>query len=56
MVLEGLPETAARIRLRLFLESEKILVAEAEDLGFGQFRMPSGGVWRGAIDIYEAMR
>ncbi len=56
MVLEGLPETAARIRLRLFLESEKILVAEAEDLGFGQFRMPSGGVWREAIDIYEAMR
>lgn len=51
-VLDGLPETPARIRLRLFLESEETLTAEAEDLGFGHFRMPSGRIWRQTIDVY----
>lgn len=50
-VLEGLPEAAARIRLRLFPESENSLTVEAEDMGFGQFRAPSGRVWKKVIDL-----
>lgn len=52
IVLDGLPDTAARIRLRLCMESENILAVETEDLGFGQFRFPSGRVWKESIDIY----
>lgn len=52
VILDGLPESAARIRLHLFLESEDRMIAEAEDLGFGQFRVSSGRVWRESVDLY----
>lgn len=55
VALDGLPQGPARIRLRLFMESEDCLSVEAEDLGFGQFRMPSGRTWKEIIEIYKAM-
>ncbi len=54
--LEGLACPAARIRLHVEMESENCLLVEAEDLGFGQFRMPEGQVWRETVEIYEAVR
>lgn len=50
--LDGLPASVTRLRLRFFLETESILVAEVEDLGFGEFRAPSGRVWTEKIQIY----
>ncbi len=51
--LDGLEDALIRLRLHLFLEAENVLVAEAEDLGFGEFRAPSGRTWCEKIDIYE---
>lgn len=52
--LEGLSGPAARLRLFLEMQSEDRLLVEAEDLGFGQFRMPGGQIWRETIGIYDA--
>lgn len=52
IALEGLPGFIARIRLRLFLEGDGRLTAEAEDLGFGEFREASGHVWRETVELY----
>lgn len=52
MLLEGLPEPPARIRLHLFLESEDRMTAEVQDLGFGNFRAPSGMTWRECVELY----
>lgn len=55
VVLEGLPGGISRLRLRFFLKTEHCLTVEAEDLGFGAFREPSGRVWRDEIEIYQEM-
>ncbi len=40
-----------RMRCRLYMESEKILAVEIEDLGFGEFRASTHKVWREEIPI-----
>lgn len=46
IVLEGLPEGICRLRMHLYLKSEKQLLVEIEDLGFGVFRPTAGQVWK----------
>ena len=52
VVLESFPAPIARLRLHLYLEEEKRLVVEVEDLGFGEFRLPSGRIWKEDVEIY----
>lgn len=52
ITLEDLPAGISRIRARLYLEAENRLVAEIEDLGLGELRMPSGKTWRETIELY----
>ncbi len=52
IVLEGLSGNVARLRLHFFMKTEKCLMVEAEDLGFGEYRVPSGRVWKEEIEIY----
>lgn len=49
--LEGLPGTAARLRLSLSMNGENCLETEVEDLGFGEFRAASGRVWKNEFVI-----
>lgn len=51
IVLEGLPEGTARLKLHFFLKTEGVLAVEAEDLGFGEFRAPSGRSWQDEIEL-----
>lgn len=51
IVLEGLPEGAARLSLRLFLENESRLGVEVHDLGFGELRAASGRAWKEEIEL-----
>ncbi len=51
IVLEGLSGGTARLKLHFFLKTEETLVVEAEDLGFGEFRAPSGRSWRDEIAL-----
>ena len=50
--LEDLDGSISRLRAKLYLETEKSLVMEIEDLGFGSFRAPSGKVWQKVIELY----
>lgn len=52
--LLGLPEGISRLRLQLYLLSEKRLMVEVEDLGFGVFRPAEGKVWKEEIELEEA--
>lgn len=52
IVLEGLSGTIARLRLHFFLKEENCLSAEIQDLGFGEFRVSAGRVWKEEIPIY----
>lgn len=52
VLLDGLPLSVTRLRLKVYLETENTLVAEVEDLGFGEFRASSGRVWMQKIEIY----
>lgn len=52
ITLEDLPPGISRIRARLYLEAENRLAAEIEDLGLGEFRIPSGKTWRETIELY----
>ena len=52
LVLTDFPGSVARLQLKLRLESERLLVAEVVDLGFGEFRRPSGRSWRESITLY----
>ncbi|MCI8529531.1 MAG: hypothetical protein HFH82_10325 [Lachnospiraceae bacterium] len=52
VVLENFPASIARLRLHLYLEEEKRLAVEVEDLGFGEFRLPSGRMWKEEVEIY----
>ncbi len=51
VVLESFPTSITRVRLHLYMEGENILVVEAEDLGFGEFRYPSGRVWKEEVEL-----
>ena len=51
VVLEGLSEGVARLKLRFFMKTEHCLAVEAEDLGFGEFRASSGRTWKDEIEI-----
>lgn len=52
ITLEDLPETISRLHLRIYMESESMLILEITDLGFGEFRLPTDKVWRESVDIY----
>lgn len=43
----------SRIRMRLYLEGEKLLCAEMEDLGFGEIRPATQRIWRQRITCGE---
>lgn len=51
VVLEGLDGEIARLKLRFYMKTESCLAVEAEDLGFGEFRVSSGRTWRDEIEI-----
>ena len=51
VALEGLPEGICRLRMHLYLKSEKVLMVEVEDLGFGVFRPTEGLVWKEEIEL-----
>lgn len=52
ITLEDFPGGISRLRARLYLEAENRLVIEIEDLGFGEFRAPSGRSWQEKIELY----
>lgn len=49
--LEGLPEGVSRLRLHLYLQDERHLVAEITDLGFGEFREATHRVWEEILEL-----
>lgn len=51
IVLEGLPGNMARLRMRFSMKEENCLAVEVHDLGFGEFRLSSGRVWKEEIEI-----
>ena len=51
ITLDEFSGKVSRMRCRLYMESEKILVAEIEDLGFGQFKPSTHKVWREEIPV-----
>lgn len=52
IILEDFPGNIARLRARFYLEAENLLVIEAQDLGFGEFRTSSRRVWQERIELY----
>lgn len=52
IVLEDFPGDVARLQVRLYMETEDCLTAEIHDMGFGDFRKPSGRVWKRTIQLY----
>lgn len=52
MILDELQEGVSRLRVHLYLQNEHCLVIEVEDLGFGEFRPPSGRTWKEEIELY----
>lgn len=53
IILEELTEALTRIRLRLTMESENMLVVEITDEGLGEIRPGSGRVWKENVEIYQ---
>ncbi len=51
ITLNGFSGKITRMRCRLYMESEKILAVEIEDLGFGEFRASTHKVWREEIPV-----
>ncbi len=51
ITLDGFSGKLSRMRCRLYMESEKIIVVEIEDLGFGEFWASSHKVWREEIPV-----
>lgn len=49
IVLEQLSGEMARIRMELHMEAENLLIAQFEDLGFGEFRPAENRHWRQEI-------
>ena len=52
IVLEDFPGSITRIRARFYLEAENMLIMEAQDLGFGEFRHSSQRIWKEKIELY----
>lgn len=52
IVMEDFPGNIARLRARLFLETENVLTVEIEDLGFGEIREATGRIWTERIELY----
>lgn len=52
IMLDEFPGNITRIRARFYLEAENLLIMEAQDLGFGEFRHSSGRVWKERIELY----
>lgn len=52
VILEDFPGNIARLRARFYLEAENVLVMEAQDLGFGEFRSSSRRVWQERLELY----
>ena len=52
IIFDDFPGNIARIRARFYLEAENLLIMEAQDLGFGEFRHPSQHVWKEKIELY----
>lgn len=50
--LEDFPGGIARLSLRLYLKSERVLTVEIEDLGFGEIRPASGHIWKENLELY----
>lgn len=53
ITLEDLPGNIARLQLQVYMETESRMVLVVTDLGFGEFRAPSGKVWTESVEIYE---
>lgn len=51
IVLEDMLPGMSRMRAKIFLEGEKQLVLEIEDLGFGSFRQATHQIWRKEIAL-----
>ena len=51
ITLEGLPEGPGRLGMHLYLEDEKHLIIELEDLGFGVFRPATNRTWREELEL-----
>lgn len=51
LTLSDLPGTA-RLRGHFYLESERRLVVEVEDMGFGEIRPASGKQWKQIVELY----
>ncbi|MCI8541853.1 DUF5716 family protein [Acetatifactor aquisgranensis] len=51
IILEGLPGKVSRLGARFFLKEENRLSVEVKDLGFGEYRVSSGRVWKEEIEI-----
>lgn len=52
IILEDFPGNIARLRARFYLEAENLLVIEAQDLGFGEFRTSSRRIWQERLELY----
>ena len=52
IILEDFPSNIARLRAHFYLEAENLLVIEAHDLGFGEFRASSRHIWQERIELY----
>ena len=51
ILLDGLPGDMGRMRMELYLPRENVLVAELEDLGFGEYRASEGRRWTQEISL-----
>ena len=51
ITLDDFSQKISRMRCKLYMESEKLLIVEIEDLGFGEFRPSTHKVWREEIPI-----
>ncbi len=53
MVLEDLSGGISRLRVHLYLQDDEHLIIEVTDLGFGEFRAPSGKTWTEEVVLYH---
>ncbi|MBR6302854.1 MAG: hypothetical protein IKR35_03285 [Lachnospiraceae bacterium] len=51
ITLDDFSQKISRMRCKLYMESEKLLIVEIEDLGFGEFRPSTHKIWREEIPI-----
>ena len=52
LTLKDFSGEAARIRGYFYMESERVLIAELEDLGFGEIRAATGRQWKQKLELY----